>query len=100
MFGTMGRRAIESVVGLFAVLGFGCVPLGSKTGWEHTLALVRTAPAQDAAAGLVRAFARARARVVSVLPAPDGESGAPQLPRPNPSTAPVRPVPPRLGPRP
>jgi hypothetical protein len=71
VLGNVGRRAVESVIGLFALLGFAYVPLGSKTGLEHSLALMRTAPAQEALAGLIGAVARARAKLVDALfPAP------------------------------
>lgn len=96
MFGTVGRRAVDSVVAVFAVLGFCFVPLGQKTGFEHTLALLRTTSARDAGAGLLSAVARARALLVDVLASRD-----PSAPLPLPSASPsgssgVRAVPPRL----
>jgi len=93
VFGTMGRRAVESVVALFAVLGFCFVPLGSKTGFEHTLALLRTDTVQEALEGLGGAVGRARTLLVrSLLP-----EARPTRPLPIPtSSAPVRPVPPPL----
>jgi hypothetical protein len=84
VFGAFGRRAVESVVVLFAVLGFGFVPLGSKTGLEHTLALSQTRPARDAAAGLVSALDRVRTLVVRAV-VPDAP-GSP-LPLPSSGTA-------------
>ncbi len=95
MFGTLGRRAVESVVIAFAVLGFGLVPLGSKTAFEHTLALIQTAQARDAARGLVSALGKAHDLLRrAVMPrAPDPETDA--LPLPSAGGA-VRPVPPKL----
>jgi hypothetical protein len=46
--GNLGRRCVESVVGLFAVLGFLYVPLGRHTGFEHAKAVLST-PAASAA---------------------------------------------------
>lgn len=50
MFGlsNLGRRLVESVVGLFAILGFVYVPLGRHTGFEHARAVLAT-PAASAA---------------------------------------------------
>lgn len=50
MFGlsNLGRRLVESVVGLFAILGFMYVPLGRHTGFEHARAVLAT-PAASAA---------------------------------------------------
>jgi len=42
------RRLVESVVGLFAILGFLYVPLGRHTGFEHAKAIFST-PAASAA---------------------------------------------------
>ncbi|HYP88813.1 MAG TPA: hypothetical protein VEQ59_11680 [Polyangiaceae bacterium] len=46
--GNIGRRLVESVVGLFAILGFVYVPLGRHTGFEHLRAVLST-PAAAAA---------------------------------------------------
>lgn len=78
----------------FALLGFGLVPLGSKTGLEHTLALFRTAPARDAADGFVSALGKARDLLVGAL-MPRPPETAEALPLPSAGTA-VRPVPPPL----
>ena len=93
MFGTVGRRAVDSVVALFAILGFCFVPLGEQTGFEHTLALVQTVPAREAGAGFLNAVSRARALRVGLLAAP--ERGTEPLPLPSSSSG-VRAVPPRL----
>jgi hypothetical protein len=44
----LSRRLVESVVGLFAILGFLYVPLGRHTGFEHAKAVFST-PAASAA---------------------------------------------------
>lgn len=93
MFGTVGRRAVDSVVALFAILGFCFVPLGEKTGFEHTLALVQTVPAREAGVGLLNAVSRARALLVSLLSRPT--PGTEPLPLPSSSSG-VRAVPPPL----
>jgi hypothetical protein len=92
VFGTFGRRAGETVVVLFALLGYGFVPLGSKTAFEHTLALLRAAPAREAAAGFLSALERGRALVVRALVPPAPEAAALPLP----SGAAVVPGAPRL----
>jgi hypothetical protein len=51
----LGRRALDLVIGLFAVLGFFYVPLGPRTGFEHVRAIVATAPAVEAYRGFVSA---------------------------------------------
>lgn len=93
----MGRRAVESVVALFALLGFAFVPLGSKTGLEHSIALVGTPTAREAAAGLLTALHKARLLVMRALTAPE-RAGTP-FPLPSTARDPsrgVRPVPPPL----
>ncbi|HWA73766.1 MAG TPA: hypothetical protein VG937_15580 [Polyangiaceae bacterium] len=67
MFGSFGRRALESVVGLFALLGFAFVPLGSKTGLEHTLAVLATPSVREAASGLMIALDKAKAKLVEAF---------------------------------
>lgn len=42
MFFTAGRRLVTLVVLSFATLGFLAVPIGERTGYEHTRALLRT----------------------------------------------------------
>lgn len=93
MLGNVGRRALESVIGLFALLGFAYVPLGSKTGLEHSVALMRTPPAREALAGLISAVTRAREKLSDALfpearqslplplPAPGERGVKPQIPR-------------------
>jgi hypothetical protein len=81
VFGTVGRRAAESVVIVFALLGYGLVPLGSKTAFEHTVALFRTAPAHEAAAGFIAALEKGRALLIRAL-APNAPEGT-ALPLPS-----------------
>lgn len=80
MFGTVGRRAAESVVVVFALLGYGFVPLGSKTAFEHTVALVRTAPAHEAAAGFLATLEKGRALLARVLVSSAPDNAALPLP--------------------
>ena len=92
MFGTLGRRAVDSVVALFAILGFCFVPLGSKTGLEHTLALLRTASVREAGAGVLTALGRARSLLLETLVPARTDTA----PLPMPSGSAVRAVPPPL----
>jgi hypothetical protein len=93
VLGTVSRRVAETVVVVFALLGFCFVPLGSKTALAHTIALTRTLPARDAGAGLVSALERARGLLFRAL-APDAPAET-ALPLPSGGT-PVSPVPPPL----
>ncbi len=69
VFGIAGRRLVESVVALFALLGFAFVPLGRKTALEHTLGIFTTPAALDAWQELGAAAGRLRDKVlVSVMP--------------------------------
>ena len=84
------------MIGLFALLGFAYVPLGSKTGLEHSLALARTGPAQEALAGLISAVARAKAKLVDTL-LPEARDTAPlPLPGTGSRERPVKPLLPRI----
>lgn len=93
VFGVAGRRAAEILVGLFALLGFVCVPLGQKTGFEHVVAIASTPAVLEAGRDLLAAAERARLRLLGGL-----DPQAPVAPRPAGSGAP-HPVVPRLGPR-
>jgi hypothetical protein len=87
---------VESFVGLFALLGFAFVPLGSKTGLEHSVAVFGTPSVREAAAGLLNGVERAKGRLLDVF-VPERRDTAP-LPLPS-GTAPgksVRPVVPEL----
>jgi hypothetical protein len=61
--GNLGRRAMEALVLLFALLGFVFVPLGKKTGLDHALAIVSTRAVTDAVRETAAALARARERL-------------------------------------
>ena len=91
MFGIAGRRAAEILVGLFALLGFVCVPLGKKTGLQHLLAIGSTPAVTEAALELWNAAQHARERVTQGLAQP-----AAPVPVAPPSGSP-RPEVPRLG---
>jgi hypothetical protein len=83
------------VVIAFALLGFGLVPLGSKTGLQHTLTLLQTAPARDAASGFVAALGKARELLVQSVAPATPQPATEALPLPSTGGA-VRPVPPKL----
>jgi hypothetical protein len=69
VFGIAGRRIAESVVALFALLGFAFVPLGQKTALEHTLNVFTTPAARNAWRELGGAAARLKDKVIdTVLP--------------------------------
>lgn len=97
--GNLGRRAFESVVGLFAVLGFLYVPLGHRTGFEHAKAVLSTPAASAAFDDLARTAFSLRERAVAYVtgrapapPPPASAKGAtPKGPRSEP-----RAVPPQL----
>lgn len=73
------------MVGLFALLGFAFVPLGSKTGLEHTLTVLATPSVREAANGLMIALDKAKTKLVDAfvpsardnlpLPLPHSERG-------------------------
>lgn len=93
--GNLGRRCFESVVGLFAVLGFLYVPLGRHTGFEHAKAVLSTPAAAAAIEDVTRAAAQLRERAVAYVtggqaPPPPAEM-APKRRRSEP-----RAVPPKL----
>lgn len=58
MIGNLGRRAIEAVVLLFALLGFAFVPLGRHTALEHVRAILATGAAADTGRELVEGAKR------------------------------------------
>ncbi len=67
MLHQLGRRALDLVIGLFAVLGFCFVPLGHKTGFEHAKAIVGTRPATEADRGFVAASSKLRQALIEQL---------------------------------
>ncbi len=71
----LGRRVIEAALVLFAALGFCFVPLGKKTGLDHARAMLSTAAAKEAGAGIADAFVRLRQRVFE--PKRWGKAGTP-----------------------
>jgi hypothetical protein len=90
--GNLGRRLLESVVGLFAILGFVYVPLGRRTGFEHACAVLSTPAATAAVEDLSRTALELRQRAIDFV---TQRASAPQPP-PKPDHHPPRPVPPKL----
>lgn len=78
MISRLGRRALDALVVLFAVLGFCFVPLGKKTGLEHAKAMLSTGAAKEAGAELLEASRRVRDRVLDVVRAPSPETPTPE----------------------
>lgn len=99
----LGRRCVESVVGLFAVLGFIYVPLGRHTGFEHAKAVLSTPAASAAIDDLTQTALGLRQRALDFITARVSGSGQARLdddaqaaaPKPHAGKAP-RPVPPKL----
>jgi hypothetical protein len=81
-----GRRLLEGLVALFALLGFAFVPLGEHTGLEHLKAIASTPAAERAARELVQASAELRQRLTRAL-VTDAKSRKqnplPELPEPD-----------------
>jgi hypothetical protein len=98
----LGRRLAESVVGLFAILGFVYVPLGHHTGFEHAKAVFSTPAAASAIEDLTAAAVNLRQRVADFVTArlsPAAVSDADPTPPPSKAHAAgrePRPVPPKL----
>ena len=67
MIARFGRRLLEGLVGLFALLGFAFVPLGEHTGLEHLKAVISTPAARQAARELAQAGAQLRQRLTRAL---------------------------------
>jgi hypothetical protein len=84
VFGIAGRRLAESVVALFAVLGFAFVPLGRKTALEHSRDILTTPAALNAFRELGGAVLRLRGRVLEMLTA-QREERPPQAPETEPN---------------
>jgi hypothetical protein len=99
--GNIGRRLGESIVGLFAILGFVYVPLGRHTGFEHAKAVLSTPAAAAAIDDLWRTAVDLRQRAIDFVtqraagPSLPSPSEAANQPPPSPARAP-RPVPPKL----
>jgi hypothetical protein len=81
-----GRRLLEGLVALFALLGFAFVPLGEHTGLEHLKAIASTPAAERAARELVQAGAQLRQRLTRALLTSQGtrkKSALPELTEPD-----------------
>jgi len=98
--GNLGRRLVESVVGLFAILGFVYVPLGRHTGFEHAKAVFSTPAAAAAIDDLTTTALGLRQRAIDFF---SGRLLAPEATSDNAPSAPAkahprepRPVPPKL----
>jgi hypothetical protein len=79
----IGRRGLELLIALFALLGFFYVPLGKKTGFEHAKAIFSTRPAQEAGREIVQAGDRIKTKMIDeVRRAPDSDAGAPAEAKP------------------
>ena len=102
MFGLshLSRRLVESVVGLFALLGFLYVPLGKHTGYEHTRAVLSTPAASAALAELSETALSLRQRAFDFfagrVSAPARLQPEPEAPKPRATGKLPRPVPPKL----
>lgn len=87
MFGLAGRRVVEAVVALFALLGFALVPLGRKTALEHTRDVFSTPAALNAFRELGGATVRLREKLTGALltpaapPSPEGPATPPGAPQ-------------------
>jgi hypothetical protein len=92
----LGRRLVEGVVGLFAVLGFLYVPLGRHTGFEHAKAVFSTPAAAAAFQELSGAMLDLRERAVELVTGHDPRPVASPLPPAKGSGRQPRPVPPTL----
>jgi len=62
----LGRRALEALVALFALLGFAFVPLGQRTALEHVKGILSTEAAAEAGRELVQAGLKLRQRLLEV----------------------------------
>lgn len=93
--GNLGRRCFESVVGLFAVLGFLYVPLGHHTGFEHAKAVLGTPAAAAAIEDVTSAALSLRERAIAYV---TGRVPEPLPPEPSPRSRRSEPraVPPKL----
>jgi hypothetical protein len=95
VFGIAGRRLAESVVALFAVLGFAFVPLGRKTALEHSRDILTTPAAVNAFRELGGAVVRLRGRLFATITG-SGRDEPTRAPKAKPETEPQATLP-RLG---
>lgn len=94
MITRIGRRLLELGLGLFALLGFAFVPLGKKTGLEHTKAIFATEPAREAGRELAEAGQKLRDKMLEAAipraePSDAGPDSAPARTEPLMCTAPL-----------
>lgn len=96
--GNFGRRCVESVVGLFAVLGFLYVPLGRHTGFEHAKAVLSTPAAAAAVEDLTTTAVALRERALQIVTgqAPAESPAKVEVPPPKAHGSQPRAVPPKL----
>lgn len=98
----LGRRLIEGVVGLFAVLGFLYVPLGRHTGFEHAQAVFSTPAASAALDDLTTTVLGLRQRALDFItgrlaaPTAPPEPTGPETPQTDVAGRGPRAVPPKL----
>jgi len=95
-FGSLGKRLVEGVVGLFAVLGFLYVPLGRHTGFEHAKAVFSTPAAASAFQELSTAMLDLRERAVELVTGHEPRPVTPPPDRSHGSSPQPRPIPPKL----
>lgn len=85
MLGNFGRRAIDLAVLFLALYAFAFVPLGTKTGLEHVVAIVHTDAARAAATDLRGAADRLVRRLLDTNAEeplhPRGTARVPRLPK-------------------
>ena len=64
MLRSLGKRAIDLTVVLFAVLGFASVPLGEKTGLEHVRSILSSPQAQQAKRDIITTLKSLREQIL------------------------------------
>ncbi len=75
MFARLGLRALNLVMLFFAMLGFFFVPLGERTAWEHSRAVLDTPAASEACREVGLAARRLGDAVLTAFR--EGRSGPP-----------------------
>lgn len=80
MITRIGRRLLELGVGMFALLGFAFVPLGTKTALEHTKAIFTTDPAREAGRELAEAGQKLRDRMLAAPTTEPSDAGPESAP--------------------
>jgi hypothetical protein len=93
----IGKRLLESVIGVFAVLGFVYVPLGRHTGFEHAKAVLSTPAAAAAIEDVSRTALDLRQRAIDFVTHRAVAEALPENTEPAKARASApRPVPPKL----